>query len=296
MNHNDEWAIPAQDIQTGDGTEEELNLEQITRTTTRRPMLVHQHEGTECLIPIALYTIPTTVHEGTEFHSAAPTAELLSMTTRPERITIVITVEDNKIDVCQTMMERYADSVEDNKIDVCQTMMERYADSVEDNKIDVCQTMMERYADSVEDNKIDVCQTMMERYADSVEDNKIDVCQTMMERYADSVEDNKIDVCQTMMERYADSVEDNKIDVCQTMMERYADSVEENDCVATVKMVADITERVLGVGDSGSGVMLKIGDFLKMLHPVQARSAGDAIFAAVERMRLDRLPKVPRHV
>ena len=113
-NHNDtdEWAIP---------TQTQPEAAQTTRVATRTPLLHHEHENRRYAFPFAIFAVSDALA------ATLTTDQLMNEVSRPERLTVVITVSNENFDVVDTILQQYADSVESN---ACNTSVDNAAEYI----------------------------------------------------------------------------------------------------------------------------------------------------------------------
>ena len=94
---HDEWTIP-----------QAAQPQTVTRQASRRPMLFHDHNGEKYVFPFSVFAVTDSAlaHLSQE--------ELNEITVTPERISLIIGADDDKLDLVQRILNEYADRVEDN--------------------------------------------------------------------------------------------------------------------------------------------------------------------------------------
>lgn len=95
---NDEWAIPAppplRSVATG-------------ATASIRPTVLHQHRGVGYAFPVSIITV-----DEAHFH-ALKTKGVIDMCSVPDRITLIIAVQDCNMDVVAKVLRDYAAAMEE---------------------------------------------------------------------------------------------------------------------------------------------------------------------------------------
>ena len=110
--HNDEWTIP---------TPTRPETVQSNRAATRTPLLHHQYESHRYAFPFAIFAVSDALA------ATLTTDQLMHKVSRPDRLTLVITVSDTNLEVVDTILKQYANSVEAN---ACNTSIDSAAEYI----------------------------------------------------------------------------------------------------------------------------------------------------------------------
>lgn len=82
------------------------------------------------------------------------------------------------------------------------------------------------------------------------------------------------------------SVDDGNVELVMGILEEWARRTEDNACMTTVANTAEYLHRAVSLADSEAGAMMvNIGETLKLTARQPARSACEALFQAVDRLR-----------